>query len=97
MFSMIKTYATAIVGVVIAALLVAVRVLTSQNSRLRRKVETADARVKHAKAVLRKDKQVDEQVDIHLAEVAHEVEEGKHPSSLINPNTGWLYDDEDNE
>jgi len=97
MLSTLKTYATAIVATVIGVLLVAVRVLTSQNSKLRRRVETSQAHVRHAKNVLNKDKEVDEQADVHLAEVAHEIEEGKHPSELTDANADWLRNDKGGE
>ena len=85
----LKTYAIIAGGALLSALLIAVKVLTAQNSRLRRKAETAEARVHHAKVVLQKDKEVDEQTDVHLAEVAKEVEEGKSPSELTDPNKHW--------
>jgi hypothetical protein len=88
-----KTYGTAIVGAVISVLLIVVRVLTKKNSRLRRQAETAEARVSHAQAVMKADKEIEEQADVHLAEVAKEIEDGKPPGELTNPNDGWLHDD----
>ena len=86
-FSQIKVYAYAFVGVLLAGLGVAVKVLTARNSNLSRKVKTGEARIQHAKALILSDKAADEQEDVHLAEVAKEVEEGKAPSELKNPNT----------
>lgn len=84
--SKVKSFGLAIAAGVLGVLLIAVRVLLSQNSRLRRKAETADARIKHAKAVMKEDKEVEEQVDTHLAEVAREIEENGHTDKLSNPN-----------
>ena len=85
--SQLKVYAYAVVGVLLAGLGVAVKILTKRNSNLSRKVKTGEARIQHAKAVILSDKVADEQEDVHLAEVAKEVEEGKVPDELKNPNT----------
>ena len=86
-FSQLKVYAWGFVGVLLAGLGVAVKVLTKRNSNLSRKVKTGEARIQHAKAVILSDKVADEQEDVHLAEVAKEVEEGKVPDELKNHNT----------
>jgi hypothetical protein len=82
----LKLWAIGIGGLLIAGLLATVRVLSARNSRLSRKVENQEARLKHAKNVLIGDKEADEQADVHLSDVAHEIEEGKDPDELKNPN-----------
>ena len=97
MFTTIKTYATAIVAGVIGVLLVAVRVLTGRNRRLKKKNERMEAQRKHTKLILEQDIVIDEQTDIHLSEVAREVESGNHPSELTQPNDPWLPNDKDHK
>jgi len=97
MLSTLKTYGLAIVAGVMSVLLIAVRVLTSQNSKLRRKAEAQEARIKHTKKVMQADKEIEEQTDVHLAEVTKEINGTGAPSELTNPNDGWVRDDGDNE
>ena len=85
-FTKIKLWAIGIGGLLIAGLLATVNVLSARNSRLSRKVETSEARLKHMKAVIISDSAADEQADTHLAEVTKEIEEGKDPDELKNPN-----------
>ena len=92
MFSTLKTYAVAIAVTVGSALLIAVRVLSGQNRRLRAKNERMDAQRKHTKLIMEQDIATDEQADDHLAEVARQVEDGKHPSELLDPNE-WVRND----
>lgn len=73
-------------GLLVAGLGIAVKVLSSRNSRLRRKVETAEARVEHSKAVIRADKQADEQADVRLVEAKREIEDEGTSSELSDPN-----------
>ena len=91
LFTKLKSYGIAIAGGAIAVLLIAVRVLTSQNSKLRRKAESADARIKHAKKVMQADSEADEQADTHLSDVAREVEENGHTDELSDPNN-WEWE-----
>ena len=86
-FGKLKLYALAVGGVLLAGLGIAVKVLTAKNSRLTRQVKTGEARIEHAKAVILSDKAADEQEDVHLIEVTKEIEEGKAPSELKDPNT----------
>ena len=88
-FSKLKTYALIAGGSLLSVLLIAVKVLSGQNRRLKAKNERFDAQRKHTKEVMEQDKEVDEQTDVHLAEVAKEVEEGKSPSELTDPNKHW--------
>jgi len=97
MLSTVKTYAIATVGVFISALLIAVRVLTSQNSKLRTRVETSQARVRHAKNVLKKDSETDVQTDERLEALAKDIENGDSPSELTDANIYWLHDNKDSK
>ena len=83
--SKVKTYGLVIAGAAMSVLLIAVRVLTSQNSRLRREAETKDAKLKHNLAVMKSDKEVEVQTDVRLEELEKELEDGKS-SELENPN-----------
>lgn len=82
----IKAYIYSAIGLIVTGLIVAVKFLASRNRTLKRKAESAEARWDHAKNVMSADKEADEQEDIHLAEVAKEVEEGKHPDELKDSN-----------
>ena len=75
-----------VLGLVVSALLIAVRILTGQNSRLRRKVETADARIHHAKIVEKKKIENQREFDSRTEKLAKELEEKKAASELSNPN-----------
>jgi len=87
--STLKTYGIAIAGGVIAVLLIAVRVLTGQNSKLRVKAETAQARANHARVVLKKDKEVELEHDVRTEQLEQEIEEKKASSELSDPNERW--------
>lgn len=94
--SSLKRYSLAIAGGVLGVLVFAVRVLMSENSRLRRKAETSEARIEHAKAVMREDAAIEEQADTHLAEVVREIEENGHTDELLDPND-WIWEDDEGE
>jgi predicted Holliday junction resolvase-like endonuclease len=85
-FSKIKVYLYTGLGLLVSALLVAVKILTGQNSRLRREVETADARIRHTNAVMKNDIEVDRELDRRSKELTEEIEEKKKSSELENPN-----------
>ena len=90
--STMKTWLLAIAAASFSAMLNALRVLAGQNRRLKAKNERMDAQKKHTAQVLAQDIVIDEQADTHLADVAKEVEEGKHPSELTDVNKGWKGD-----
>ena len=75
--STIKTYALVAVGAVGSVLLIALRVLSGQNRKLRAKNKRFDAQRKHTQEVMEQDTAIDEQADEHLSDVAHDVEEAK--------------------
>ena len=89
----LKTYAIIAGGALLTALLIAVKFLAGQNSRLRVKAETAEARIKHAKEVMQADKDIDEQADAHLADVTKEINESGTSKELDDPNDWEWVDD----
>ena len=86
----LKTYLMVAGGAILTVLLIAVKVLTSQNSKLRVKVESAEARVKHAKKVMQADKDIDEQADAHLADIINDL----NSSELDDPDD-WIWIDDE--
>ena len=92
-----KTYALIAGGALLSALFIAVKFLAGQNASLRVENKIAKAKEKHTIKVMERDSEIDEQTDTHLAEVAKEIEDGKHPESLLNPNDGWVRNDDSKE
>lgn len=86
MFSTIKVYLYGLLGLLVAGLGIAVKVLVGRNSRLHQKVETADAKIHHAKAVVQKTKENEVELRSRTADLAKEIEETKTSSELENPN-----------
>ena len=86
-FSTMRTWLTVAAASVAGVLWIAVRVLASKNSKLKVRAEVGEANAKRAKTVLKEDADIDEQADIHLAEVAHEVEETNSTTELSDPDT----------
>jgi hypothetical protein len=95
MFSTLKTYAVAIAVAAGSAMLIALRVLSGQNRRLRAKNERFEAQRKHTKQILEQDIATDVQTDERLEVLAEELENGNSPSELTNPNVTWLRDRKD--
>ena len=88
-FSGIKVYLYSAIGLLVTALLARNKYLAYRNKGLKKEAKTAQAQSKHMKAVITADVEADEQADAHLAEVAKEVEDGKHPKELTDPNSDW--------
>ena len=86
MISTLKTYLYIGLGLLVSGLLIAVKVLTGSNSRLRREVETADAKIHHAKVVEQKKKETEVELRSRTADLAKELEEKKTSSELEGPN-----------
>lgn len=82
----IKHYLYIGLGLLVSGLLIVVKILTSQNSRLRRKVETADAKVEHAKAVMRADNEAEIQFDERTKKLAEDLEKDGTSDELKEPN-----------
>ncbi len=85
----IKTYLIIAGGALLAALLFTVKILAGQNTKLRVENKIAKAKEKHVKKVMEKDREIDVQTDVRLEELEKEIEEGKHPSELLDPTKGW--------
>ena len=92
-FSKLKIYAGAAVVALLGVMLAAIKMLTSQNSRLRQKVETKSANLKHARKVLDADINISEQEDIRLKEAKDEIRKGDAPSALTDPERLWRDED----
>lgn len=82
----IKAYWYIALGLLVSGLAVAVKILTGQNSRLRRQVETTDAKIKHAKAVIKADVEADREYDERAEKLAEEIKKKKTSSELKDPN-----------
>ena len=85
----IKAYWYIGLGLLVSGLLIAVRILTGQNSRLRQKVEMADAKIHHAKVVGQSIKENEEIFRGRTREIAKEIEDKKATSELSDPNKEW--------
>lgn len=93
LFSTLKTYSLAIAGGLLGVLAIVTRVLLSQNSKLRTKVEQKDANLKKAREVLESDIAINEQEDTRLKDVKNEIKNGSS-DELTDPND-WVWDDDD--
>ena len=82
-----KLYAGAVV--VLGVLLATVKILAKKNSRLERRVETAEARVNHARVVAKQDIQIDQQTDSHRADLINELETDNDSTAFRNPDKLW--------
>ena len=85
----LKTYAIAIAGAVIGVLLIALRVLQSQNSKLRSKARKAKATEKFAHSVMEQDSKAEVEEDIRLENAVKELNKDKESSELSKPNKTW--------
>ena len=86
-----KLYAGA--GMLLGVLLVAVRVLTKQNSRLRSRAEYASAKANRARVVAQEDIHVEKQTRSHRADLINELEETDDSTGFRDPNR--LFNDTD--
>ena len=84
-----KQYLFIGLGFLVTGLLIAVRILTGQNSRLRQKVEMADAKIHHAKVVGQSIKENEEIFRGRSREIAKEIEDKKSTDELSDPNEKW--------
>ena len=85
----IKAYLYSALGLLVAGLLFAVKILAGRNSRLTRKVEEGKARVEHIKKVAQGQKDNEIVYRSRTAELARDLEERKASSELEDPNTKW--------
>ncbi len=87
--SKIKVYALASLGLLVTGLLIAVKILSGRNSRLRREVETAEAKVHHAKVVAQE--RVKSEVERHdnVTQAKLEIDEFGHTKELSEKDDDW--------
>ena len=88
-FSKLKTYALAIAVGAGSVLLVALRVLSGQNRRLKAKNKRFEAQKKHTKEVMEQDIRTDVQTDERLEVLAKELEDNSDSGVFRNPNKLW--------
>lgn len=99
MFSFMKVkvwpWLIAIAGAALSVFVVIVRTLTKQNSRLRGRVEVAEARVNHARVVAKKDMELIQNEQQQEATITNELKNGRtdyDPSDLFR-----VRDNKDND
>ena len=85
----IKAYLYSALGLLVAGLLFAVRILAGRNSRLTRKVELAEARVDHVKKVAQGQKDNEVVYRSRTTELAKDLEERRVARELEKPNEKW--------
>jgi hypothetical protein len=78
---------------VLGVLLMAVRILLARNSKLKSRVENAEAKVNHAREVAKQDIQIDQQTDSHRAELINELEDTGDSTGFRTPDKLWGDDD----
>ena len=70
-------------------LLAIIKVLTTQNSRLRREIEHKEAVIHHNKVVEKKKNETTIELKSRTADLVNELKEKKTSSELENPNDNW--------
>ena len=88
-FTKLKLYLFAGAGVLLTVLLATVKILAKKNSRLERRVETAEARVNHARVVALKDTKIDQSTASHRADLINELEDTDDSTTFRTPNKLW--------
>ena len=88
-FSKLKTYAIVAAGGVLSVLLIAVKILTAKNSKLRVRVESAEANNRHVREVLTQDISIGEQTESHRAELINELEDTNDSTAFRDPAKLW--------
>jgi CRISPR/Cas system-associated endonuclease Cas3-HD len=84
-----KQYLFIGLGLLVSGLLIAVKILTAQNSNLRKKVEVADAKIKHVKVVEKKKIENQRDLNLRTKRLAKNLKEKKTSDELENPNEDW--------
>ncbi|MHC5059394.1 MAG: hypothetical protein ACYTKD_32480 [Planctomycetota bacterium] len=82
----LKLYLIAGAGVALTVLLATVKILTLRNSRLRERVEHAEATVHVARVVAKKDMEVERQTRRRRAEAMNEIKDTGDSTDFRNPN-----------
>ena len=88
-FTKLKLILFAGAGTLLTALLVIVKVLARKNSRLERRVDTAEANLNHARAVVKQDIKTDRTTASHRADLVNELEDTGDSTAFRNPNKLW--------
>jgi len=83
--SKIKTYAIIAGSALLGVLLIAVKFLAGQNTRLRVENKIAKAKEKHVKKVMKADNEIEEQADERLVDAVKEISEGGTSDELSDP------------
>lgn len=74
---------------VLGVMLAVIRVLTKRNSKLRQRVENAEAKAIRAVVIAKKDDEIEEQTDSHRADLIKELEDNNDSSGFRDPNQLW--------
>lgn len=85
----IKKYALIGLGALVGVLLIAVKYLTSLNSKLRATAERAEAKVHHAKVVVQETQKNESEFRSRRAQAQTEVSTKGSTSELSDPNDDW--------
>jgi hypothetical protein len=86
LLSGIKAYWSIGIGLLVAGLVFTTKILLARNSRITRKLETAEAKIHRDKVIAAKKKETDAELKSRTAELAKELEDKKTSSELENPN-----------
>ena len=97
MFSTIKAYALASLGLLVTGLLITVKILGGRNTRLKKELEHKEAQIHHAKVVAKGDKKIEEKFRSRRAEIKDEIKNTGGASAFRNPNELRNKDDNSGE
>ena len=87
--SKLKTYGIVLAGGALSVLLIIVKILTKQNSKLRVRVQGAEASNKHAREVLNQDITISDQTDSHRSDLINELEDTNDSTAFRDPDKLW--------
>ena len=85
----LKLYGIVIAGGALTVLLTIVKVLSMKNSRLRERVEHAEAKVHIARVVARADTVIERQTESHRADLINELKDDNDSTGFRDPNSLW--------
>ena len=89
-FSKLKLWGLAIVGVVLSALVVTVKVLTKRNSQLSRRVENAEQKAKRAVIIAEADRDIEKA----KRKLRNEIKNTGTDGAFRDPNSLWRKSDD---
>ena len=84
--SKLKFYGIAIAGAALTVLLTTVKILSMKNSRLRERVQVAEAKVHVARVVARADMETERQTASHRADLIDEIKDTNDSTGFRDPN-----------